>query len=117
MAMSITLAPEAEQVKLGVGRSAATPSAVDLEPFKAPIANLANHMVGTGGYSKWVKVTFDKSDERKTAQRRFSSAAKLLAVHLGYQKDEKNDRALWFRLRPAPKARPGARKATATAGA
>lgn len=98
------IASDADQIKLGEGRAAS--DGFDDAPYRAAVEQLKGLMVRDTGFSKWARVEMTTGDVAKTERRRFSSAARKLDAWLGYAPDDKNpEKVLWFRVRPAPKAR------------
>lgn len=101
---NFAIATADEAAKLATPR-ASNGSAVDLTPYTAAVNLLRDAMLPDGKYSQWGKLTLDAADKPRAERRRLFAAAKPLGVRIGYAPKDKNNGALWFRIRPEPKAR------------
>lgn len=101
---NFAIATPDEAAKLSTPR-ASNGSSVDLTPYTAAVELLRETMLPDGKYSQWGKLTLTGDDKPRAERRRLFAAAKPLGVHLGYAPKDKNNGALWFRIRPEPKPR------------
>lgn len=97
------IAPDAEQAKV----NATVSEGADLTEYQNAVSLLARpeNKIDGGKYSKWLRVDLLKDETRKSESRRFSTAAKVLGLHVQSTYEKPEDRMFWIRTRPAPKAR------------